>query len=79
MYKDVWNATIGENLQCQRELSNRHDPFAVAVLKIKPLSGTLLERFQPSVHLFYNMGGGFDSLHCYWQEKLFQGPSTRWH
>ena len=32
-YKDIWEAAIGEILQCQRELSNRHDPFAVAVRK----------------------------------------------
>ena len=32
VYKDSWKAAIGENL-CRRELNNRHDPFAVAVLR----------------------------------------------
>ena len=33
VYKDVWDAVVGDELQCIRETSNRHDPFAVAVIK----------------------------------------------
>ena len=34
VYKDIWeNPTIGEELKCQREIGNSHDPLAVAVLK----------------------------------------------
>ena len=32
-YKEIWNASIGEGLECQRETGNLHDVFAVAVLK----------------------------------------------
>ena len=29
-YKDIWEATIGQNLPCRKELNNRHNPFAFA-------------------------------------------------
>ena len=33
-YKDIWeNPIIGEELKCQREIGNRYDPLAVAMLK----------------------------------------------
>lgn len=32
-YKDVWEATFGEELQCQTEQGNDQDEFTVAVLK----------------------------------------------
>ena len=33
-YKDIWkNPIIGGELKCQREIENRHDPLAVAMLK----------------------------------------------
>lgn len=32
-YKNIWEAAFGECLQCQRERSNGHDPYAVAVVK----------------------------------------------
>ena len=31
-YKDIWAASLGEELPCQREPSNRSDRFAVTVL-----------------------------------------------
>ena len=33
-YKDIWkNPIIGGELKCQREIGNRHDPLAMAMLK----------------------------------------------
>ena len=32
-YRSIWEAAFGEVLQCQRERTNRHDPYAVAVVK----------------------------------------------
>ena len=32
-YKSILEAAFGEVLQCQREKANRHDPYAVAVMK----------------------------------------------
>ena len=33
IYKDIWEASVGEELPCQRESGNRADPFAVAVVR----------------------------------------------
>ena len=33
VYKDIWDAVDGEILECFREVTNRHDPFTVAVKK----------------------------------------------
>ena len=32
IYKDIWEANVGEELPCQRESGNRADPFAVVVV-----------------------------------------------
>ena len=32
VYQYTWAATIGEDLECQREAGNREDPFVVAVV-----------------------------------------------
>ena len=33
VYKDVWEAALGQLLPCQREPGNTHDPYAVAVVE----------------------------------------------
>ena len=33
IYERIWNATIGEELLCERELNNEKDRCAVAVIK----------------------------------------------
>jgi len=33
VYKDVWEAALGQLLPCQREPGNIHDPYAVAVVE----------------------------------------------
>ena len=33
VYKNIWDASIGEELSCQREPSNGVDRYAVAVIK----------------------------------------------
>ena len=37
-YKDIWEAALGENLECQRENGNIHDIYTVAVLRSGLLS-----------------------------------------
>ena len=32
IYEDIWDATVGEELLCQREPDNHQDLFAVAVV-----------------------------------------------
>ena len=45
-YKDIWAASLGEELPCQREPSNRSDRFAVAVLKLERLWAIFPERYR---------------------------------
>ena len=33
VYMGIWDAAIGETLQCEQEGKNIHDPYAVAVVK----------------------------------------------
>ena len=33
LYKDIWEASVREELLCQRENGNHADPFAVAIVK----------------------------------------------
>ena len=33
VYKDIWEASVGKELPCQRENGNRADPYAVAIVK----------------------------------------------
>ena len=33
VYKDIWEASAGEELPCQRENGNHADPFAVAIVQ----------------------------------------------
>lgn len=33
VYKDLWEASIGEKLTCQKELNNVHDPYCVGVIR----------------------------------------------
>ena len=36
VYKNIWDAVIGEEIQCERELHNGSDRYAVAVKKDGP-------------------------------------------
>ena len=33
VYKDIWNASIGQILSCQRERGNVHDPYALDMVE----------------------------------------------
>ena len=45
VYKAIWEATVGEELECGRERGNRVDLYAVAVVKDKAVVGHVLRRF----------------------------------
>ena len=45
-HTDIWAASLGEELPCQREPSNRSDRFAVAVLKLERLWAIFPERYR---------------------------------
>ena len=44
IYKDVWRATVGEDLECERETSNAHDRYPVAVTKEGRVNSILIKR-----------------------------------
>ena len=39
VYKEVWDAVVGETLPCQQEGGNTHDPYAVATMKGRLIVG----------------------------------------
>ena len=41
IYKNVWGAVIGEELQCERELANECNRYAVAMRKDETIIGHL--------------------------------------
>ena len=52
MYKDIWEASVGEQLPCQRENGNRADPFAVAVVKSGVTVGHIPRKISSVCSLF---------------------------
>lgn len=66
MYKAIWeNPIIGEELKCQREVGNSHDPLAVAVLKQMDghdtIVGHISRRISVSCNAFIRRG---DIIQC---------------
>ena len=61
IYNSIWEAYIGEELSCQREEDNAHDPYAVAVLKSATVVGHLPRKVSTLCSLFIRRGG---TIHC---------------
>ena len=57
IYKDSWDASIGEELSCQREAENYTDPFAVAVMKDDNIVGHVPRKISTVCSLFLRRGG----------------------
>ena len=57
IYQDVWEAVIGETLQCVREPENTHDRYAVAVKKDGVVVGHLPKKISRVCSLFLRRGG----------------------
>lgn len=57
VYKEVWKATEGEILLCQRENNNYHDPFSVAVIKDGQIVGHVPKKISTVCSLFLRRGG----------------------
>ena len=57
VYKDVWDASVGEDLKCQRELSNPKDRYAIVVLRDGTIVGHLPEKISLPCSLFVRRGG----------------------
>ena len=41
VYQEAWEAAVGEELDCERELNNAHDHYAVAVKRMEVVVGHL--------------------------------------
>ncbi len=57
VYKDIWDAVIGETLQCEREKKNEKDRYAVAVKRGEEVVGHLPKKFSRVYSLFLKRGG----------------------
>ena len=51
VYKEVWDSSVGEDLKCQRELSNTKDCYAVTVLR----DGTIVSHLPKRISLLYSL------------------------
>ena len=56
VYKDIWNAVIGEELVCEREPDNKSDRYAVAVRKDRIIIGHLPRKISRTCSLFLRRG-----------------------
>ena len=52
VYKEVWEASIGQILPCRREAGNIHDPYAVAVVEQGVFVGRVPRAISSLCHLF---------------------------
>ena len=52
VYKDIWEARVGEELSCEREIGNSMDPFAVVVVKNDVTIGHIPRRISSVCSLF---------------------------
>ena len=57
VYKDVWDAVVGEELECERERRNNYDRYAVAVKRNGDVVGHLPRKFSRICALFIKRGG----------------------
>ena len=61
-YQSVWDASLGEELPCQREPENSHDPFAVAVVRAGVTVGHVPRRISSVCSLFIRRDGSISDL-----------------
>ena len=61
IYKHIWEAVVGETVECQREPCNMKDRYAVAVIKDGVIIGHLPRKVSRVCSLFLRRGG---SIQC---------------
>ena len=61
VYKEIWDAVVGEELECERDTTNHHDRFAVAILKDEVTVGHAPRKILSVFSLFLRHGG---SIRC---------------
>ena len=57
VYRDIWDVEEGEILNCIREISNPHDPYAVAVVKNAVTVGHVPRKISALCSLFLRRSG----------------------
>ena len=62
MYKDRWDAAIGEVLACEKEPHNVEDRYAVAVRKDEAIIGHLPRNLSRVYSLFIRQGGSIECI-----------------
>ena len=62
IYKNVWDAVIGNELQCERELANERDRYVVALRKDGTIIGHLPWAISQACSLFLRRG---NSITCH--------------
>ena len=62
VYRTIWDAAIGEDLVCEREPTNEHDRYAVAVKKDGIIIGHLPRDISKPCSLFLRRGS---NITCY--------------
>ena len=63
VYKDIWDASIGEDILCEREPFNDVDHYTVAVLKDETIVGHVLKKITRICSLFLARGGTIICTH----------------
>ena len=68
-YRYIWDAAVGETLQCHCEVGNVHDPYAVSVKKGSTIVGHIPKKFSCFCSLLLRWGGNIccevTGLRCY--------------
>ena len=57
IYKSIWDAVVGEILECRREKHNKKDRYAVAVFQNNRIVGHLPKKYSRLCSLFLDKGG----------------------
>ena len=57
VYKDIWDAVIGQTLPCLIESGNESDPYAVAVKEGSTIVGHVPRAISAVCNLFLQRGG----------------------
>ena len=57
IYHSIWDVTVGEELLCERKLTNLHDRYAIAVIKDENVIGHLPQKISCVCSLFLQRGG----------------------
>ena len=66
-YKDIWpDPIVGEEVPCEQEVSNPHDPFGVSIKKTiggeHKIVGHVLQRISPLCSVFIRQSGNIKCI-----------------